>query len=378
MSIITLPATVIATLGRQSWGQQRYDLTEESDVTGAVAVNTGPPPRWRSGLASARGMTMAEAGAWQAMVLALQGRRHHLAVYDKLRAAPQGTLRGTLTLSAAVAAGAAALPITGGLPGPGLFTGGGFEIDTNADGLADGWSTYTSGSVGTVTTVMPSAAANTGTAGLCQRISSSALNGSIGLRRTADVAVTAGLPYSWSATQAATSGTTISLEIAWYDVSVAYLSSSMASAVAANGRRSVVGIAPAGSVWARLYVYMTSASSGAAALNADDAQFEQAEAATAYAGPVSVKAGDWLQVGTGVGTSQLFAATADTAGTDAGAITVPVMDVARIAFASSTAVAWDKPVAYMRQTNSASTWSAQPNGPHIEGFDLELLEDWNP
>ena len=40
MTIITLPANVVATLGRQSWGQQRYDLTEESDVTGAVAVNT--------------------------------------------------------------------------------------------------------------------------------------------------------------------------------------------------------------------------------------------------------------------------------------------------------------------------------------------------
>lgn len=88
--------------------------------------------------------------------------------------------------------------------------------------------------------------------------------------------------------------------------------------------------------------------------------------------------GDWLQVGTGVATSQLFAVVDAAAGTDAGAITASVRSAARIAFASGTAVAWNKPLAYMRNTNAATLWTAQPNGPHIEGFDLDLLEDWNP
>lgn len=377
MSIIVPPPEVIATLGRQSWSQQRYDFTEESDVTGAVAVNAGgSPPRWRASIASARGMRMAEAGAWQAMVLKLEGRRNHLALYDMLRAAPQGTLRGALSLSASAALGASTLNIAGGLAGGNLLSGGGFEIDTNADGLADGWTVYTSGSVGTVTTAMPSAAGNTGTAGLCQRVQSTALNGAIGLRRTADVPVVAGAEYSWGVAQAATAGTTIVLEIAWYNGG-AFISSSIASAVALNGRRSVTGTAPAGATAARLYAYMQSAGGAAAAFLVDEAQFE-AGAATAYAGLPTLLPGDLLQVGAGVGTSQLFAVVDAATGTDAGAITCNVRSAARIAFASATAVAWDKPLAYFRAVNAATNWASQPNGPHVEGFDLDLLEDWNP
>lgn len=268
------------------------------------------------------------------------------------RREPIGTMRGSPTVNGAVAAGARSLVLASVNSGANLLRGGGFEIDTNADGLADGWSTYTSGSVGTVTTVMPSAAANTGTAGLCQRISSTALNGSIGVRLTVDVAVTVGLPYTFSITQAATSGTTITLEIAWYNGG-SYLSSSSASAVAANGRRSVTGTAPAGATVCKLYAYMTSASSGAAALNVDEAQFEQAAAATAYTGLATAGPGDFV----GIGGNLLQVAYAGATATDAGAMTVPLVYPAPKAISNGAAVTLLQPT---------GTWELDTDGLQLD------------
>lgn len=268
------------------------------------------------------------------------------------RRQPLGTMGGDPTVNGPVAAGARSLALSTVLARPNILTGGGFEIDSNADGLADSWTTYTSGSVGTVTTVMPSAAANTGTAGLCQRISSTALNGAIGVRRTADVPVTAGLPYTWSITQTATSGTTISLEIAWY-AGASYISSSMASAVASNGRRSVTGTAPLTATVVKLYVYMTSASAAAAAINIDEAQFEQASAATAYAGLATAGPGDFF----GIGGNLLQVAYAGATATDAGAMTVPLVCPAPKAISNGAAVTLLQPT---------GTWELDTDGLQLD------------
>lgn len=111
MSVITPSATVMAWLGQQSWGQQRYDVVEESDVTGDASTLAGAPPRWRVGLASARGLTLDVAGEWEALVLDLEGGINYLAVYDVLRPAPVGTLRGNPLLGADLGVGATAAVI---------------------------------------------------------------------------------------------------------------------------------------------------------------------------------------------------------------------------------------------------------------------------
>lgn len=105
MSIVTPSATVLATLGGQGFGQQRFDVAETSGETGDTAINAGAPARWTCTLRSAAWLTLAEAAEWEAMLLRLRGGINHLAVYDVLRPAPRGTMRGAPVLGAAVARG---------------------------------------------------------------------------------------------------------------------------------------------------------------------------------------------------------------------------------------------------------------------------------
>lgn len=113
--------------------------------------------------------------------------------------------------------------------------------------------------------------------------------------------------------------------------------------------------------------------------------------------------GDPLQLGSGVGTSQLVRLVADavsnpsSSGTFAwdnggafvwdnsgtfvwsnpGTITVTFEPPARIDFPLDTVVTWDKPVAYMKQVNDGTSWSYY-NTKIQQGFALDLLEDWTP
>jgi hypothetical protein len=107
MAIITIPAAVAASVGGQTYGQLRHDMEERSEQSGATAARLWAPPQWTMSITSKRGCTLAEAGAWEAMILKLRGRINHLALYDFLRQAPQGTMRGTprLTVAAPLAAG---------------------------------------------------------------------------------------------------------------------------------------------------------------------------------------------------------------------------------------------------------------------------------
>lgn len=59
---------------------------------------------------------------------------------------PNGTMRGTATLSADAAAGARAISLTGCFSAN-ILSGGSFETDANSDGLADSWAGYAEGSV---------------------------------------------------------------------------------------------------------------------------------------------------------------------------------------------------------------------------------------
>lgn len=116
-------------------------------------------------------------------------------------------------------------------------------------------------------------------------------------------------------------------------------------------------------------------------------------AATAAAGATSLSvtagagqaattllAGDWLQVGTGLGTSQLVMVTADALADGSGVIALTVEPPLRQGYASTTAVAWDRPLAYYRQQTDATTWSMAPGGlfgPLVSGLSLDLLEAWS-
>ena len=113
---------------------------------------------------------------------------------------------------------------------------------------------------------------------------------------------------------------------------------------------------------------------GLAQVNFDNAQLELGGAYTSLAPAPTLLAGDWLQLGSGLGTSQLVKVVADAqAGTNS-RMTVQVEPPLRIQFASTTAVTWDRPLAYYKQIG-APQWSYRPGMVAKQGgFALDLLE----
>ena len=112
MSIITLPTAV--RILRVDWGQRRYDLRFERGDAGAGQTRVLAPPRWTAGIVCPEQMSQADAAAWRDLILSLSGQVNQLALHDLGNPAPRGTMRGTLTLNTAVAAGDLVFSITGG------------------------------------------------------------------------------------------------------------------------------------------------------------------------------------------------------------------------------------------------------------------------
>lgn len=112
MAIIAMPTGL--RIAEVSIGQARYDMVEMSDASGHAAARLFGPPRWRVSMRSAPALLLAQAAQWEAMLLQLRGGVNHLSVYDPVRQVPQGTMRGTLTVSGAHSAGAVAVTVTGG------------------------------------------------------------------------------------------------------------------------------------------------------------------------------------------------------------------------------------------------------------------------
>lgn len=131
MAIITWPSG-LALPAECGISQARYDMAESSDSTGHRADRLLGPPRWRMSLRSIDAFTLADAGVYEAMLLKLRGAVNHLAMFDPVRQAPQGTMRGTLTIDGSHAAGAVAVNLAGGAgeAGKTLLAGDWLQIGT--------------------------------------------------------------------------------------------------------------------------------------------------------------------------------------------------------------------------------------------------------
>ena len=81
--------------------------------------------------------------------------------------------------------------------------------------------------------------------------------------------------------------------------------------------------------------------------------------------------GDWLQIGAGLGSSQLVKVMSDASGS-----AVQIEPPLRQAFAISTQVTWDKPLAYYRLNSEPSGWTYGA-GALQRDFALDLLEVWS-
>lgn len=377
MSIINLPTTLRIGAGG-GMGQARFDLLTQSDSTGAQQARLLAPPRWTLRLVQPDHLTQATASAWQALAVQLRGRVNVLAAWNPAQPAPLGTARGVLTTAGTTAAGAVSVGLSGALASPNLLLDAGFETDSNSDGVANGWAVYLSGTTGATSASLSVGPLIFGSSGVrYQEVSAATLNGRIGVLRT--IAVQAGASYSLSADVSASLGATVSVSINWLDAGLAYLSEVVTSGGPFIERRTVSGQAPVGAAYAQLYLYAASTAASAAIVNIDNVQFEAAAAATSYAGGASLLAGDWLQIGSGLGMSHLCMVTADATANDAGAITVAIEPPTRQAFSAGTAVTWDKPVGYYRQQTDSTTWTFANGGRSgvlVTGLSFDLMETW--
>lgn len=122
MAVITMPAGLAIAAG-SGMGQLRFDLSAESDATGAGQSRVLAPPRWTLQLVQPSALPVADADVWRSLVLRLRGRVNRLAAWDPGRPYPRGTARGTITLSAGASIGATTLALTGAtVPGGGTPT----------------------------------------------------------------------------------------------------------------------------------------------------------------------------------------------------------------------------------------------------------------
>lgn len=121
MSVITMPDGLV--FASFDVGQETYEAIESSDVTGASRTRIFGPPRWKLSMRALDGMTDTQARLWKAMMLQLRGSVNHLAAWDITRPVPRGTMRGTVTLSAAAAAGATSISVSGATANGTLETG---------------------------------------------------------------------------------------------------------------------------------------------------------------------------------------------------------------------------------------------------------------
>lgn len=87
----------------------------------------------------------------------------------------------------------------------------------------------------------------------------------------------------------------------------------------------------------------------------------------------SVAAGDWLGLGSGIGTSQLVQVV-ESAVSVGGLLTVTFEPPLRRAYPTGTAVRWDRPVAYYRLTQETANWRYLPGGTLRAGYALDLIE----
>lgn len=121
---------------------------------------------------------------------------------------------------------------------------------------------------------------------------------------------------------------------------------------------------------------------GTLTLQATAAAGATALSVTGGAGQASTTllAGDMLQLGTGVGTSQLVMVVADATANGSGVITLQVEPPLRQQFLVDTAVAWNRPSAYFKLTGTATRWAfdSGPGLPYVSGLGLDLLEHWTP
>jgi hypothetical protein len=176
----------------------------------------------------------------------------------------------------------------GVIGGGNLLANSSFEVDSDSDGLADGWTAYADGSTGAVTNSL--SATNGIAGGMAQVVGAAALaNGAqAGVTRTFSVAALAGRPATLSGSMVAGSvGIGLILYVNYYDSGASLISGHVAEfeepTATVQRRYSLAMTIPASADTAQVYAFMQGAGGTAArTVYIDELQFELG-VLTAYA-----------------------------------------------------------------------------------------------
>lgn len=298
-------------------------------------------------------------------------RLHHFA-----RPVPRGTARGSLTLASAMAQGANTVQLSGCI-NANVLPGGSFEIDSNSDGLADGWTRYSAGTVGALSATRSTGVVAHGA--YSQSLSAASLGSAStdrqGITRSGvDVSSLAGASAVISLSVLGTLNSSITVELAWRDNGGSVISALSTSPVAmTTGMQALQfsGACPSNAATCLIYIYQHSNTGASPSFYVDAVQLQAGTAATALAGYPTLLAGDML----GHNGEQLFQVADDAVANDAGQITLTLVNRARKAISSGQAIVWDKPQVPFQLMSPGGVATAYTRG-RARGQQVEFVEAW--
>lgn len=317
----------------------------------------------------------AESGAADAFTDQLSGGTVFVRAWNFARPEPLGSLRGSPTTSGSLAIGDTTIALSGG-SSKNLLRYGSFELDSNADGLSDGWTAYTFGTSGTVTVSRQSSGAIAPHGTYWQRSSSVGLGGTSGDRHgvyrtftptdvtltntavSASLRVSSGRPYSIHVQTRLAGATVESFTANFTSTSFTFVRQSLEFKPTSTYDE------------LRVFFWQSVGSGGTDIIDVDAVMVEKSRHATdfePYGG--DLKAGDMLGVG-----GQLFRVKSDVSPDSAGALSVPVTTPVRAAISSGAAVTLVRPTATFMAPNFFNPTTYSPGT--LQSAALELVEVW--
>lgn len=348
---------------RSSWSAvYTRQRTQVSHLADRLRVTLQLPP-----------CTAAEAAAREAWINYLVAESPWVRLRHFARPYPRGNARGTLTVGANAAAGVRSVTLSGARASPNLLASAAFEIDSDADGVADGWSTYISNFLSTGRAwSLPAGSLLAGDGAKTQAVQCSALGtDTLGIVRI-DQTVQAGAAYTFSIYASADRAATATLYIGWYQSDNTTFISQSATSAAMNTtaqRYTLTATAPAGAGRAWLYAWFSGATGANPIAYFDAAQFELGSVASPWSGFARLLPGDTLSVGGNL----LLVGYAGAVANDAGSMTVPLQLPLRTAVTAGAAVTWAQPTGTFQLETDAVSLEYLP-GNLQSGFELSFLE----
>lgn len=346
----------------------------ESPLSGYVQTLSMPGARWGWGM-DFSAQDLAARAALEAYLLRLNGREHRVRLWDLKNPRPRGNIdTAGVTLAASAAQFATTLQLAGCRAANNLLLGGSFQVDSNADGLADGWVLFVGGAGdGSRTHLLsrsPTVPAAHGSASQFVQITAAGNSNDSGISITPRAVLVPGQAYTLSARIRAGVSGKVTLSARAYDAGGGTLADYATATVPATGARELAAVtftAPAGAATADIVI--RGITSVGEYFDVDAVQLERGTTATPYSGFATLAAGDWMSLAS----DQLVRVVADAMANDAGRMTVEVRHMLRSAVASGSAVTLDRPTALFVRTESGLALPRMA-GHAAPGMSAEFVE----